>query len=461
VILSGILLILNIKYIKDIYTSFQEIKDKYKHHKQTKGQSYKNKVSRLKANNKKFKSGNVFLDVAINADESRDDKSSPASSFGKDDLTSMPDSDHEEDIPEWNKLTLSDKARLFSYWAILNIIGCVLVFVGSVLILANTKEVDQEGEVFLGLGVLLTYITILRYYETIPGYNIVLLTFQRSAKIVAMAVVGIVPLFIGFALLGMCLFWKTKRFSDIGYSLITLYTLMHGDAMFDVFIDLTLVDYIWSQVYLYLYVTATIIVILNIFIVIIEDGYVVSRTMNKNDWLKPLTYNTIQKGQSENQTGTTQANGSQPQTFGAVGNQVTDLTPFAKLNRKKKRQRMSRDTLARMLLHDKATIQKNRQNHGIRDSQATMLNKSSLSFQSPKKRKMSVQRGISDDLDPLVSAEEKMQDLSTFMLTSCKEEVGKTDKSGPDAAEVKAKYQKAIDDFKAMLDQLKDDISNS
>ena len=269
-ILSGILLFLNIKYIRDIYSSFQEIKDKYKHHKRTSGQSYKNKVRRLKANNKKFKSGNQFLDVAINNNEVSEDKSSPGTSFIRDDISSLPYSDHEEDIPEWNKLTLSDKARLFSYWAILNIIGCILVFVGSVLILAHTRQVDQEGEVFLGLGALLTYVTILRYYETVPGYNIVLLTFQRSAKIVAMAVVGIVPLFIGFALLGMCLFWKTKRFATIGYSLITLYTLMHGDAMFDVFVDLTLVDYIWSQIYLYLYVTATIIVILNIFIVIIE-----------------------------------------------------------------------------------------------------------------------------------------------------------------------------------------------
>jgi hypothetical protein len=35
-----------------------------------------------------------------------------------------------EDIPSWEKLNFSDKAKLFSYWVVAINVACILVFVG-------------------------------------------------------------------------------------------------------------------------------------------------------------------------------------------------------------------------------------------------------------------------------------------------------------------------------------------
>jgi hypothetical protein len=366
-----------------------------------------------------------------------------------------------EEIPEWSKLTFADKAKLFSYWAVVNILACVMIFVGSIFMLVNTKEIHHEGELILGMGTLLIYVTAIKYYESTPGYNIVLTTLQRSSKIVYMAVVGMLPVFIGFGLLGMCLFWRSRRFIGFSSSMFCLFALMNGDAMFDTFYDLSNIDFILSQIYLYLFVSLSILVIQNVFIVIIEDGYMISKLRNKNDWLKPETYNMIPEGLSEHQKVHLRGNDFAPQINNSkVKEEVSQENPFAKMNKKKKKQRTSRDTLVKMLWHDKASIY--RQRNGLPEenqaSEASLPYIGRLPSEPPVKRR-SVIRDASDSFIPTDSARLKTQDLVNFTLASYNEEIKKNEENKVSSAEVKAKYQRSVTEIKRMIDQLQDGIS--
>ncbi len=91
------------------------------------------------------------------------------------------------------------------------------------------------------------------------------------------ALVGVLPSFIGFAFLGICLFYVTYRFQDIGYASICLFAMMNGDELSSTFRELTAVSMFISQIYLYSFIIFSMWVIQNIFCVIIEDGYMTTK----------------------------------------------------------------------------------------------------------------------------------------------------------------------------------------
>ena len=217
-----------------------------------------------------------YSDVFKNKNDSSDSPISPRNE----------NSNIESEIPSWDKLTLIDKARLFSYWVFAMIISNVFIFIGWCLMIFNTKDIHHKGDIAIGIGGMLTWITLLKYYENSGGYNIVLTTFQNSSSIVMMALMGILPLFIGFGLLGMTLFWRSKRFMSFGVSMFSLFSLMNGDIINESYLDLSTVDYFISQLYLYSFIAMSVLVIQNVFIAIITDGYQISKFVDKTDWLK-------------------------------------------------------------------------------------------------------------------------------------------------------------------------------
>ena len=254
----------------------------------------------------------------------------------------------DEEIPSWEKLTFNDKAMLFSYWVIAIIFTNIVVLIGCVLKLFNTRDINQKGDGILGFGGLLLWITLLRYYEHTRGYNIVLTTFQNSSGIVFKALAGILPVFIGFGLFGMWLFWNSKRFMSFGASVFSLFALMNGDMIFDAYHDLDSINYFWSQIYLYLFIAIAILVIQNVFIAIIEDGYQISKYKEKKDWLKHGFNDDIQIPSLHNQYINDTPEPGSPSKSSLKKNQaVTQANPFAKLQKHRKKDQKSRETLSK------------------------------------------------------------------------------------------------------------------
>jgi hypothetical protein len=57
--------------------------------------------------------------------------------------------------------------------------------------------------------------------------------------VVARGLIGIVPVFLGFVFLGMCLFWDSHRYHSVNYGLFTCFAAMNGDSLFDIFYDIS------------------------------------------------------------------------------------------------------------------------------------------------------------------------------------------------------------------------------
>jgi hypothetical protein len=165
---------------------------------------------------------------------------------------------------KWEKVTLEEKRALFNFWNVLSIIGNTLQISGSMLYLFNRSENLAVINFLNGLGCMLAWINITRYFEYSPTYYVIYSTFRVSLPLITKYLLAILPIYIGFGLLGACLFYSSERFTSLGRSMFTLFALMNGDMVFDTFNDITALSCICAQIFIYIFCLLFIWLIYNI-----------------------------------------------------------------------------------------------------------------------------------------------------------------------------------------------------
>ena len=106
-------------------------------------------------------------------------------------------------------------------------------------------------------------------------------TIGRSIVPVIYTFVGVLPVFIGANFLGICIFWRSEWFGSYSDGMFTLFAAMNGDNLANVYSDLSFYRFIWANIFLYTYILFSIAVILNIFTIIIEEGYITAKYSGK------------------------------------------------------------------------------------------------------------------------------------------------------------------------------------
>ena len=74
----------------------------------------------------------------------------------------------------------------------------------------ESRAMNKNAYMTLGFASLLIWVSLMRYYNTSRGYNVIMSTLSNSSSIVIKAAIGILPFFVGMALLGMCIFWPSN-----------------------------------------------------------------------------------------------------------------------------------------------------------------------------------------------------------------------------------------------------------
>ena len=106
---------------------------------------------------------------------------------------------NEEDVPDWNDLSFSDKSRLFNEWSLVIIISNIFIIIGSIFMLITGEGIYREAEILIGFGTALAWFALPKSYENVRGYNIITNTIINSASILAKAIIGIIPVYLGFS----------------------------------------------------------------------------------------------------------------------------------------------------------------------------------------------------------------------------------------------------------------------
>jgi len=66
--------------------------------------------------------------------------------------------------------------------------------------------------------------------------------------------IGVIPFFIGYSFLGMCLFTECNKFNNFSNSLYTLFSLMNGDVVFYTYHEVRQLHFILGGLYSYFFI---------------------------------------------------------------------------------------------------------------------------------------------------------------------------------------------------------------
>jgi len=184
-LLSVLNLYLNVKYIKDITSSVERVRKEL---------SKENAKTIRRVNTSYDINNKNFLDRSIpNIRHSEKDEEEDGNEQ---------ESDDEDNTFNWSDFSVKDKWELFSGWSVIVIAGNILTLVASVYLLTSTKTSQRDGEILLGFGGFLVVASLMKYYENVKGYNIILNTMIKSVFVFMKAIIGSLPIFLGFAVLG-------------------------------------------------------------------------------------------------------------------------------------------------------------------------------------------------------------------------------------------------------------------
>ena len=132
----------------------------------------------------------------------------------------------------WDDLKFWDKVKLINKFSVLAIIGNVIQLLGTSLYFLESLVDIGVGETLIGFGCFCAWSTLPRYFMYSQRYSLILRTIEYAVPVLIRAVIGILPFFIGYALLGQCLFWEYEfRYGSFSYSFFALFARMNGDNL--------------------------------------------------------------------------------------------------------------------------------------------------------------------------------------------------------------------------------------
>jgi mucolipin len=181
------------------------------------------------------------------------------------------------------RLTAHERLEFLNLWYVMICINDVLLILASLAQLAiELRLVNGElwdlTSLLLGTGSLLVWFGLLRYLGFFRTYNVLILTMKGAAPNILRFLLCAGLLYAGFALAGWLILGPYHyKFSSLMTTSETLFSLINGDDMFASFDsfprDKAAAVWVYSRVYLYLFVCLFTYVVLSLFISIIMDTY--------------------------------------------------------------------------------------------------------------------------------------------------------------------------------------------
>nr|AXS78296.1 mucolipin 1 [Anisakis simplex] len=180
------------------------------------------------------------------------------------------------------KLALSDELEFLNLWYVMIVINDICIALGTVFkISIEFRDFDSDlfttTGILLGIGALLVYVGVLRYFCFFSKYNILILTMKRALPNILRFMSCAAVLYMGFLIAGWVIIGPySLKFRTLGKSSEALFSLLNGDDMFATFFtinDSNTTIKIFGTIYIYVFVSLFIYVVLSLFIAIIMDAY--------------------------------------------------------------------------------------------------------------------------------------------------------------------------------------------
>ena len=200
--------------------------------------------------------------------------------------------------------------KFINWYLITFLIGHVCILYRSCIDLYGSYSARLtekfEEKAILSVGHFCLWFSAVRYGSHDFELGLLLHVLNRALFVAGKFIIGTLPILIGYALIGFILFSNTSMFFEsISKTFITLFGLACGDSVVDVFFDIQLENPYLGPFYLYTYVPIAIFVILNIFLVIVQQTYIEYRREYGLDQKRGSNIHNKRSGSNNDDDGTT------------------------------------------------------------------------------------------------------------------------------------------------------------
>ena len=132
--------------------------------------------------------------------------------------------------------------KLINTWSIISIVANSIQIIGWTCPF-YWKDLDlYECNKNIGLGCMLAWWIMLMYILKSNDYKSMLASFGKALPEILRALISIIPLFIGYAFVGMTFFWESKRIMNFSNSFFSLFALMNLDMIWETYADLSQIN---------------------------------------------------------------------------------------------------------------------------------------------------------------------------------------------------------------------------
>ena len=84
----------------------------------------------------------------------------------------------------------------------------------------------------IGLGCAINWFAVARYFTVSRNYSVITRTLEEAIPMNLKIMLGIMPIFIGYCLMAMTIFWNDREFfSDFSNTMYLFFSMMNGDSI--------------------------------------------------------------------------------------------------------------------------------------------------------------------------------------------------------------------------------------
>lgn len=183
----------------------------------------------------------------------------------------------------WEDIPLRVKVDFFAFWDFVELSAELGLIFSSVYGLYKEHGFLLSGttRIVTGICCLIVNVNVLQYFDSWKKFYTLVLTLQYASTTNIPFLVSVFPLFLGFLGCGLVSFSHyTEDFSTVDNTASTLFALLKGDLIKDIFEDLNNRIYFktFGRIFLFSFVLLFISVVLKLFIRMMEDSYTFAKS---------------------------------------------------------------------------------------------------------------------------------------------------------------------------------------
>ena len=177
------------------------------------------------------------------------------------------------------------KYKIVDIWTIVALIGNAMQIIGAILTICDPYQFNSLTGFITSMGTVMALLIFIKYMDNLGSCSIIYETIKRGVPPSLNYLIGVLPAFLGYAILGKCIFWRSEFFSTLTNAIASLYALMNGDSVYFIFDDLIKNHYFFGTIYCYSFCIMFIVIVMNIFLGIVGEAFVTKKEKKYKHWI--------------------------------------------------------------------------------------------------------------------------------------------------------------------------------